>query len=94
MGCWPGIYHKLILMEMEPNIDFDSPTWRALRGYCENELAICRIKNDAMLSEEETAKVRGVISFIKKVLGLETAPAKPNDDAFGRPQIESFLHDD
>jgi hypothetical protein len=54
-------------------IDFQNPAWSAIKDWATKELQRCREKNDAALSLEETAKLRGKIEALKELLAL---PAK------------------
>jgi hypothetical protein len=57
--------------------DFASVTWQRLRLHLESRLQILRLRNDASLSPEDTAHIRGQISALKTLLALEKDPAKP-----------------
>ncbi len=52
------------------NIDFNSPTWIALKVIMEDELKLLRIKNDGNLSDIDTALTRGDIRRLKYLLNL------------------------
>lgn len=45
--------------------------WNAVKEFCEKRLAELRAENDNDADEIETAKLRGMISFIKELLDLE-----------------------
>jgi len=45
--------------------------WTEVKEYCENRLAELRAENDNDADEVETAKLRGMILFIKELLELE-----------------------
>jgi len=45
--------------------------WATVKEYCENRLAELRVENDNDADEIETAKLRGMILFIKELLDLE-----------------------
>lgn len=57
--------------------DFASVTWQKLRLHMESRLSMLRRRNDASLSPEETAHIRGQIAALKTLLALEEDPAKP-----------------
>jgi hypothetical protein len=57
--------------------DFSSATWVKLRLLFESRLDVLRKRNDANLSTEDTAHIRGQIAALKALLALEEDPAKP-----------------
>ncbi|NDD53281.1 hypothetical protein EBZ39_05305 [bacterium] len=58
------------------NIDFQSATWHQLRKWAEDQLKRAREKNDAKLTLEDTAALRGEIRLLKKILDLPNATAR------------------
>lgn len=60
-------------MSFEPG-DFNSGLWVRLRKHYEERLGELRAKNDAPLSAEETAAIRGRIAEIKRLLDLDAPP--------------------
>ena len=58
-----------------------SPTWRKLVEHLENELKICRGKNDNIkLDEIQTAAIRGQIATLKALITLgDTSPVITTD---------------
>lgn len=58
-------------------IDFSSPTWHSMRKWAEEQLRVCREKNDAPgLNENDTALVRGEIRLLKRILDLPNAASR------------------
>jgi len=51
--------------------DKTSVEWVAIKEYCRSRLDELRIENDNDKSDIETAKLRGMIGFIKELLDLE-----------------------
>lgn len=62
----------MILTEIERN----SPLWLKIRAECESRLAHLRVSNDKDMSESDTAKHRGRIAEIKRVIDLGKEEAK------------------
>lgn len=61
---------------MKHEIDFTSPTWRAIEAMAEKRVATLREANDSFQStEQQTAIRRGQIAVWKEVLALAKAPA-------------------
>lgn len=58
-------------------IDVNGATWRAINDNLTKRLAMLREKNDRHLPEAETAKLRGQIEEVKKLLRLPEALADP-----------------
>jgi hypothetical protein len=61
-----------------------SPLWQKLRKHFENELMSLRERNDADLTELETARLRGKVKQVKEFLLLET-PAETDPDDSNEP---------
>lgn len=82
-------------MSSKVDVDFRGSSWIAIREWTRQKLDACRIKNDAALSESETALLRGAIQAYKDLLALEITPppAQPSDDAAGRPRGEIATYD-
>lgn len=60
----------------------DSPTWRAIEAELKSQLEVQRRRNDAHLTTEQTADIRGRIAQIKACLAwAEDAPAVSNHPA-------------
>ena len=57
-------------------IDFQSPTWHQLRRWAEDQLKRAREKNDAQLSPDDTAALRGEIRVLKRIIDLPNAAAR------------------
>lgn len=51
-------------------IDYSSSAWHQVRRWAEDQLSKAREKNDASLSEIDTASLRGEIKLLKKFLDL------------------------
>ena len=51
-------------------LDFSTPGWHQLRRWAEAELVKARLKNDADLSDNQTAALRGEIRLLKRILDL------------------------
>lgn len=58
----------------DPQIDFKSQSWFAVRKYAEGRIDQLRHRNDGDLSPDQTASLRGAIAALKGILALETAP--------------------
>lgn len=58
-------------------IDVNGTTWRAINDNLTKRLAMLREKNDKHLPESETAKLRGQIEEVKKLLRLPEALTDP-----------------
>ena len=54
-------------------LEKDSAVWKKLRTYMEKRLEVNRKQNDAALSVEETARLRGKIAAYKELLGIDPA---------------------
>lgn len=54
--------------------DLQSPTWLRIEKYLNDRLATLRKENDQDLDERKTAKVRGRIEEVKKLLKLKESP--------------------
>ena len=61
--------------------DFSSPTWTRLKEHCQARLLALRTQNDKTLSADETAKVRGRIAEVKRILALDNPAPIEADDA-------------
>ena len=49
--------------------------WRRLKTHLDEELFLCRVKNDSPHSADETATIRGEINMIKRILSVgEVSP--------------------
>jgi hypothetical protein len=48
-----------------------SSTWNALKKHLEQRLEVLRAQNDGDLTPEKTAKLRGQIAEVKRILGLD-----------------------
>jgi hypothetical protein len=53
--------------------DQQSALWRRLRTHLQDQLDACRLRNDAPLSLEQTAALRGQITALKAILNLSAA---------------------
>lgn len=53
--------------------------WRNVKTWAKKELIKCRNKNESDLDKEETAKVRGEIKILRKLLALDKEPLKPEE---------------
>lgn len=58
-------------------VDVNGPTWLAVKNFLVARLATLREKNDRHLPEAETAKLRGQIEEVKKLLRLPESLADP-----------------
>lgn len=47
-----------------------SPVWLRLKAHLEEELQLCRLKNDHPRKEDETAALRGDIRRLKALIAL------------------------
>lgn len=55
---------------------FTDPTWRFVEDWANKELKKCRERNDdANMSEQKTAALRGKISALKELLALPRVSA-------------------
>ena len=61
-------------MSSKVDVDFRSSSWIAIREWSRGKLAQCRARNDAPLSDIETAILRGAIQAYKDLLALEITP--------------------
>jgi hypothetical protein len=59
--------------------DKASSTWVRLKAYLESRLADARNRNDGVLSETETAAVRGEIKCLKHLIGLDAVRPMTGD---------------
>jgi len=64
--------------------DFSAPGWYQLRRWTEIELEKARLKNDADLTDNQTAALRGEIKVLKRILDLPNqatrgVAAEPDD---------------
>lgn len=64
----------------DPEIDFKSQSWSAVRQYAEKRIDQLRRRNDGDLSPDQTASLRGSIAALKGILALETAPEIAADE--------------
>lgn len=48
-----------------------SSTWNALKKHLEQRLEVLRTQNDGDLNPEKTAKTRGQIAEVKRILSLD-----------------------
>lgn len=48
-----------------------SSTWNALKKHLEQRLEVLRAQNDGDLNPEKTAKTRGQIAEVKRILSLD-----------------------
>lgn len=55
--------------------------WRKLEGHLMERLEYLRTQNDSDLSELQTAKIRGKIDEIKRILDLTTQKIQPPKDS-------------
>ena len=60
-----------------PQAFHNSPLWLMLKEHLAERLVTLRSKNDAPLSADETARLRGQIAEIKYILGLESKSRLP-----------------
>ena len=51
-------------------LDFSTPGWNELRRWAEAELEKARLKNDADITDIQTAALRGEIKVLKRILDL------------------------
>ena len=68
-------------------IDFDltahdkaSSLWLRLRAHLEDRLAATRARNDATLTEQDTATLRGEIRCLKQLMRLGDDPPMTGED--------------
>ena len=54
--------------------DRESPTWLKLKAHLETKLQSLREKNDVLLDEAHTARLRGRIAQVKECLALGDDP--------------------
>lgn len=67
---------ELFDVSMKYEIDFGSPTWKAIHAYAQAELDRLRLENDrASLDATQTAALRGRIAAFKDLLALAAKPA-------------------
>lgn len=66
-------------------IDPNGATWLAAKDFLTKRLTLLREKNDKHLPEAETAKLRGQIEEVKKLLRL---PELMEDPAVADPPVE------
>lgn len=55
------------------------PLWARLKSHLEEQLRVCRARNDGLLSEMETAMLRGQIKAIKAIIRLGEARPPTGD---------------
>jgi hypothetical protein len=61
--------------------DRGSATWQKVERYLDDQITKMRAKNDADLSPDKTARLRGYIACLKAVKSLNSdAPAAPDED--------------
>ena len=65
-------------------LDFSAPAWHQLSRWAQNELEKARLKNDADLTDNQTAALRGEIRLLKRILDLPNqatrgVAAEPDD---------------
>ena len=53
------------------NIDTASETWESVMGFCQDELVILAAQNELDLDQLDTAKIRGMMLFARKVIALQ-----------------------
>jgi hypothetical protein len=63
-------------------IDFSGATWKILKQRASNRLDRLRVANDAALSADQTATIRGRIMELKEFLALD----KPAPEGFADEQ--------
>ena len=69
---------------MPREIDFNSPTWRAVERYAQQQITVLREKNDSQgLDVVRTADIRGRIAAWKELLALADPAPVPTADAGG-----------
>jgi hypothetical protein len=51
-------------------LDFSTPGWHQLRRWAQTELEKARLKNDADITDTQTAALRGEIKVLKRILDL------------------------
>ena len=51
-------------------LDFSAPAWHQLSRWAQSELEKARLKNDADLTDNQTAALRGEIKVLKRILDL------------------------
>ena len=51
-------------------LDFSAPGWHQLSRWAQAELDKARLKNDADISDIQTAALRGEIKVLKRILDL------------------------
>lgn len=54
--------------------------WLRLKTHMEDRLAVARVRNDAALSEHETATIRGEIKALKSLIKLDAARPMTGED--------------
>ena len=63
------------------DIERESELWKKLTAHYALKLDTYRMQNDGNLSPDETAKLRGKIFEVRKILALgEVTPAPESDD--------------
>lgn len=63
------------------DLERHSALWRKLNEHLEDQLRICRLKNDGDMSDLETAKLRGRIAALKSIIALaEPSPIQVADE--------------
>lgn len=61
--------------------ELNSPTWKKVREYAQEELAQHRTNLEADATPEKTAKLRGSIKSLIRLLALGESPARVDDSA-------------
>lgn len=66
---------------MRPEIERNSPTWKAIEALATESVEKLRLRNDSTANKEtETAVIRGRISVWKEILALARDPEMDADD--------------
>lgn len=50
-----------------------SPLWTRLKGHFEDRLSVARVRNDAPLTDVDTAALRGEIRCLKQLIRLDAS---------------------
>lgn len=80
---------KLFLTEHEKL----SSTWRKIRESLQDELDICRLKNDNDMPPEQTAKLRGHIERLKLIIKAGEGEPAPDNSPESSKSISALLGD-
>lgn len=59
--------------------ELNSSVWKKIEGHLEKRLESHRRRNDASLDERKTEKLRGKISEVKQLLGLNDPANQSNE---------------